>query len=103
MSKPRLLDIFCGAGGATCGYQRAGFHVTGVDNRPMPRYCGDEFHQADALQFLAEHGREFDVIHASPPCQAYSAANNIHGRTDHPDLVGATRDALRGIRTSLGN
>lgn len=89
--KPRLLDLFCGAGGAARGYQRAGFYVVGVDIKPQPRYAGDEFHQADAMTFPLEG---FDAIHASPPCQAYSVANNIHGRSDHPDLVAATRELL---------
>lgn len=91
MSKPRLLDLFCGAGGAARGYQLAGFHVTGVDIAPQPRYAGDVFIQADAMTFPLGG---FDVIHASPPCQAYSVANNIHQRTDHPDLVPGTRDRL---------
>jgi DNA (cytosine-5)-methyltransferase 1 len=90
----RLLDLYSGAGGAARGYQHAGFTVTGVDHRPRPRYAGDEFVQADALEYLAEHGARFDAIHASPPCQAYSIANNIHGRVDHPDLIEATRAAL---------
>jgi len=91
----RLLDLFCGAGGAAVGYYRAGFtEIVGVDNRPMPRYPF-EFVQADALEYLAEHGREFDVIHASPPCQAYSKATAWRGRrTDHPDMIEAVRMAL---------
>jgi DNA (cytosine-5)-methyltransferase 1 len=77
------------------GYARAGFDVTGVDIEPQPRYPY-EFHQADALDMLADQEflSGFDVIHASPPCQLYSVANNIHGRDDHPDLVEPVRDAL---------
>jgi len=94
--RPRLLDAYCGAGGATRGYQRAGFHVTGVDLAPMPRYCGDAFHQGDAIEFIREHGHEFDVIHASPPCQRFSAMSECRpGLADgYPDLIAATRDAL---------
>jgi DNA (cytosine-5)-methyltransferase 1 len=91
MSKPRLLDLFCGAGGAAMGYHRAGFEVVGVDISPQPRYPF-EFHQADALTFPT---RGFDAIHASPPCQRYSVATKQNGRQgEHPDLVDATRDRL---------
>jgi DNA (cytosine-5)-methyltransferase 1 len=92
----RLLDLFSCAGGAGTGYHRAGFDVVGVDIEPQPRHPF-EFHQADALEFLAEHGHEFDVIHASPPCQHYSTASGKarkhHGRT-YPDLIAPTREAL---------
>jgi DNA (cytosine-5)-methyltransferase 1 len=88
--KPRLLDLFSGAGGAAVGYARAGFEVVGVDIAPQPRFPF-EFHQADALEFPLDG---FDVIHASPPCQAYSVANNIHGREDHPRLVEPIRARL---------
>jgi DNA (cytosine-5)-methyltransferase 1 len=104
MSRPRLLDLFCGAGGCARGYQRAGFYVVGVDNRPQPRYAGDEFHEADALAVLQRllagetwQGYvlgDFVGIHASPPCQGYSAANNIHSRTDHPLLIADVRTLL---------
>lgn len=74
----KLLDLFAGAGGGCRGYQLAGFHVTGVDIKPQPHYCGEEFHQADALEFLDAGGwRGFDAIHASPPCQGYSIMNNL--------------------------
>jgi len=68
----KILDLFCGAGGAAMGYHRAGFEVVGVDNRPQPHYQF-QFVQADVFEFMAAEGwRGFDVIHASPPCQGYS-------------------------------
>lgn len=99
MTRPTLLDLYCSAGGAARGYQLAGFRVVGVDNRPQPRYCGDEFIQADALDYLgaADLG-DVAAIHASPPCQAYSAARTMtstQGR-EHPQLIEQTRAALAG-------
>ena len=95
--RPRLLDLFCGAGGAAMGYHRAGFEVVGVDIKPQPNYPFT-FVQADAL--LVEPWDDFDAIHASPPCQAHvkgmAAANRSLGRDyAHVDLVGATRELLR--------
>jgi DNA (cytosine-5)-methyltransferase 1 len=90
--KPRLLDLFCCAGGAGTGYARAGFDVVGVDIDPQPRYPF-EFHQGDALEYLAEHGHEFDAIHASPPCQAYSTTRHTH-KVRHPEMIEPTRAAL---------
>ena len=92
--KFRLLDTFCKAGGAGMGYHRAGFEVVGVDIEPQKNYPF-EFYQADAIEFIREHGHEFDAIHASPPCQRYSSMANIHQNSDtHPDLIAPTRDAL---------
>lgn len=93
VQKPRLLDLFCGAGGAGMGYHRAGFEVVGVDIAPQPHYPF-EFHQADAFVYLAEHWQEFDVIHASPPCQAWSKETAMRYRGNHPKLIAAIRDAL---------
>ena len=68
----RLLDAFCGAGGAAVGYHRAGFHeIVGVDIKPQPRYPFT-FVPGDALEYIKAHGHEFDAIHASPPCQRYT-------------------------------
>lgn len=94
--KPRLLDLYSGAGGAAKGYQRAGFYVVGVDINPQPHYCGDEFYQADAMTYPLAG---FDAIHASPPCQAYTRKEANWGRArvafiDHPDLLAPTRARL---------
>lgn len=93
----KLLDLFCGAGGAGYGYHLAGFDVVGVDIEPMRDYPF-EFHLGDALEYLKLYGHEFDFIHASPPCQAYSAMQHIHKNSEeHPDLVAPTRELLLQI------
>ena len=91
MSRPRLLDLFCGAGGASAGYHAAGFDVTGVDLVPQPHYPFPFIH-ADALTVDLSG---FDVITASPPCQRFSTATPTHRRDDHPDLVDPIRHRLR--------
>ena len=73
--KPRILDLFCKAGGAARGLQAAGFYVIGVDIEAQPRFGGDEFHQADAMTFPLEG---FDAYWASPPCQGYSKLAAMH-------------------------
>lgn len=110
MSRPLLLDLFCGAGGAAMGYHRAGFDVVGVDIKPQPSYpfmCVE----ADALGVLADllrgtpfpsvMGRAyaFSAMHASPPCQAYSVLRRANPGAEYPDLVAPTRALLE--RTGL--
>lgn len=92
--KLKLLDLYCCEGGAARGYADAGFDVVGVDIEPQPRFPF-EFHRADALAFLAEHGREFDAIHASPPCQDHSALSTLHEAHGTGWLLDATRQALQ--------
>lgn len=96
MTRPRLLDLFSGAGGAAMGYHRAGFDVVGVDLAPMPNYPFP-FIQADALQAGAAIGHMFDAVHASPPCQAYSTITAEHAKTRHPQLIGPTRALLEAL------
>ena len=92
----RLLDLFCGAGGAAMGYHRAGFdEIWGVDIEPQPNYPF-RFIQADAIEFLDAmiDGQEdiaFDLVHASPPCQLWSTSRHSNG---HPDFIEPTRAAL---------
>lgn len=96
--RPRIVDFFGGAGGAGRGYQQAGFHVTGVDINPQPRYAGDEFIQADALELMADLDfmNQFVAAHGSPPCQKYSAMSECRPglAESYPDLVAVTRDLL---------
>lgn len=91
-----MLDLFCGAGGAAMGYYQAGFEVVGVDNRPQPHFPF-EFHQADAFEFLAAHGSEYCMIHASPPCQFGSEATPMAYRDRHPNYIPRVRELLREI------
>ncbi len=87
----KLLDLFCGAGGAAMGYYRAGFEVVGVDSNPQPHYPF-EFHQADAFEFPFDG---FDAIHASPPCQAYSKCTGMEHRENHPRMISTIRSRLQ--------
>ena len=82
--RPRLLDLGCKAGGASMGYYRAGFRVTGVDIEPQPHYPF-EFAQADMLTFPLDG---FAAVHASPPCQHHANVTAWRGnRDDHPDIL----------------
>lgn len=95
--RPRLLDLFCGAGGCSVGYERAGFDVMGVDVAAHPDYPFPMI-VADAMDVLGDDAflSGFDVIHASPPCPFYSVATHATGTRDqHPDLVLDVLAALR--------
>jgi DNA (cytosine-5)-methyltransferase 1 len=94
----RALDLFCCQGGATRGLQMAGYHVTGVDIKPQPRYCGDVFHQDDAFAWLRgerEPLESFDLIWASPKCQGHSVLTPTAHKGNHeiqlPDVLETLR------------
>ena len=94
----RVLDLFCGAGGAAMGYHRAGFEVVGVDIEPQPNYPF-RFVQTDALRYIESlidlgYANRYDLIHASPPCQAYSTLRHSPGASEYADLVDVTRNLL---------
>lgn len=90
--KPLLIDLYCGAGGASEGYHRAGWRIIGVDIKPQPRYPF-EFIRADALMFDLSAA---DAVHASPPCQFATLLKHAPGGRDHPNLIPATRERLLG-------
>lgn len=102
----RVLDLFCGGGGASMGYHRAGFDVVGVDIAPQPDYPF-EFVQADALNQPVDLD-SFDLIHASPPCQAHTPmSNRWRGKgtkaDERVDLLPATRVLLEGRASVIEN
>jgi len=97
----RVLDLFCGGGGAAAGYLRAGATVVGVDLADHSANYPGEFVCGDALDLLEKFGREFDFIHASPPCQSYSPHVTSKSSQwvptkgkDEPALIGAVRGLL---------
>lgn len=94
MRRPRAIDLFCGAGGATKGLQRAGFSVMGVDLNPMPRYCGEMFRQGDATGMLLSEIRSFDFAWASPPCQKFCRLKTREDLSGYPDLIEPIRSLL---------
>lgn len=95
----RVLDLFCGEGGAGAGYRHAGATlVVGVDLKPTRRYPGALFIRGDVLELDVEFIRQFDLVHASPPCQFGTAmrhAPNAKGEAGHPNLIPATRRLLQ--------
>lgn len=90
----RALDLFCGAGGATKGLQMAGFHVTGVDIKPQPHYCGDGFLQLDIMALNRPGLLGYDFIWASPPCQFATALRTMPNAKPHENLIPRTREML---------
>jgi len=102
--RPRIVDLYCNAGGCAVGYHRAGFDVVGIDIVPQP-FFPFPFELRDALTFLAELIADpdhlgFDAVHASPPCKLWTVANRVHRANTatlfdpHPDMLGPTLELL---------
>lgn len=94
--KPRALDLFCCAGGAAMGLHQAGYEVTGVDIRPQPRYPF-AFERGDAFDWLEDRDRlaQFDLIWASPKCQAHSNLTPTKHKRNHEVQLPKVLDLLR--------
>lgn len=99
----KLLDLFCGAGGCSKGYNRAGFEVVGVDLKAQRNYPseglfgkkGFTFIQSDVFKWCENNKlSQFDIIHASPPCQAFSVLTPAKYKSNHKDLIDETRQLL---------
>lgn len=85
----RLLDLCACEGGASVGYQRAGWHVTAVDldDAALARNPADVTVKADALGYLAENWRDYDAYHLSAPCQRWCANGANPAAAEYPDLI----------------
>lgn len=115
--RPRLLDLFCGAGGAAMGYHRAGFDVVGVDIVDQPDYPF-EFHQLDATAMVQDRLKgcwhessarsalagqstvclgHFDAVHASPPCHDHSTLSATENGTGWMLAATVERLAASGL------
>lgn len=94
----KLLDLFCGAGGASMGYAMAGFEVTGIDVKHGRRYPFT-YIRGDVRDYLnKDFLNQFDVIAASPPCQTHSSTKHLRvaqGKSTHKiDMIPEVREAL---------
>lgn len=78
----KTIDLFCGCGGMSLGFQNAGFTIVrAFDNwtSAVETYNQNFSHDAeliDAYDLSADYLRQFypDIIIGGPPCQDYSSA-----------------------------
>jgi DNA (cytosine-5)-methyltransferase 1 len=95
----RILDLFCGAGGASAGLRQAfpEAEIVGIDIKPQPRYPF-KFIQGDVLNHFdaaSAHLCSFHFVWASPPCQRYSSGAGKWGtQANHPHLIPVVRERL---------
>ena len=115
-AKPRVLDIFCGAGGFSEGFRQAGFEIAaGIDNDPQAlETYGQNFGSKKAILFdlsrvkaliNAEGSRQFlkniRVIIGGPPCQGFSIAGKRKDGDPRNKLYKAYFDLIKKIRPKV--
>lgn len=107
--KPVILDLFCGAGGMSLGFEMADYHIgLGLDNDPLA--CQTHAHNFDSRcvrvditaitdprAFIQAHGLErVDVIIGGPPCQGFSRVGRgkLRQVNNDPNYIDDPRNQL---------
>ncbi|KAI1446045.1 S-adenosyl-L-methionine-dependent methyltransferase [Annulohypoxylon stygium] len=95
--KYTFADMFCGAGGASCGAKKAGMrivlsvdHAQGACNTYRLLYPEADLRQQDMYDFIIEmrdSSFHVDVVHLSPPCQYWSPAHTTPGINDDANIA----------------
>ncbi len=91
-NKPNVIDLFCGIGGFSKGFEKAGFQVLfGIDNWDVALKTFEVNHKNSFVinkdisevedSFYEKYSGKVDVVIAGPPCQGFS----MSGKRDIKD------------------